>query len=122
MKADVITKKEELLWERGALGCYDAITLNRTVFYTLSQRQEHHDIRKEELKVVKSPNGETDYVQWTGLSKIRIGLSKLARKIERTMFAVGGPSCLVMLLQIMLSKGPDELKLLGPLYLTPLQK
>ena len=131
MKADVITEKEEeLLWERGALGCSDAKTLNRTVFYTLSQhfgtrgRQEHHDIRIEELKVVKSPNGETDYVQWTeGLTKTRKGgLSKPARRIEQRMFAVGGPRCPVMLLQMMLSKRPDELKLSEPLYLTPLQK
>ena len=33
MKADVITE-EELLWERGALGCNDAKTLKRTVLYT----------------------------------------------------------------------------------------
>ena len=81
MKADVVTEEEEeLLWERGALGCSDAKTLNRTVFNMLSQHfdtrghQEHHDIRIEELKVVKSPNGETDYVQWTeGLTKTRKG-------------------------------------------------
>jgi len=40
------------------------------VFYTLSQhfgtqgRQEHYDIRIEELKVVKLLNGETDFVHW----------------------------------------------------------
>ena len=131
MKADVITEEEEeLLWERGALGCSDAKTLNRTVFYTLSQhfgtrgRQEHHDMRIEELKVVKLPNGETDYIQWTeGLTKTRKGgLSKPARRIEQRMFAVGGPRCPVMLLEMMLSKRPDELKFSGPLYLTPLQK
>ena len=67
MKTDVITE-EELLWEQGALGSNDAKTLNGTVFYTLSQhfgtcgRQEHHNIRIEELKL---PIGETDYVQWT---------------------------------------------------------
>ena len=73
----ITEEKEELLWEKGALGCSDAKTLNRMVFYTLSQhfgtrgRQEHHDIRVEELKVVKSPTGETDYVQWTeGLMKL----------------------------------------------------
>lgn len=38
------------------------------------------------------------------------------------MFAVGGPRCPVMLLEMMLSKRPDELKLSGPLYLTPLRK
>ena len=36
MKADVVTKEEEeLLWERGALGCSDAKVLNTIVFYTL---------------------------------------------------------------------------------------
>ena len=38
MKADVITEVEdELLWEKGALGCSNAKKLNRTVFYTLRQ-------------------------------------------------------------------------------------
>ena len=133
MKADVIIEKEEeLLWERDALGCNDAKTLNRTVFYTLSQhfgtrgRQEHHDIRIEELKVVKSPNSETDYVQWTeGLTKTRKGgLSKPARRIEQRMFAVGSPRCPGNVAsdspcQMMLSKRPDKLKLSGSLYLTP---
>ena len=99
MKAGVITEEEELLWERGALGCDDAKTLNRIVFYTLSQyfgargRQEHHDIRIEEFKVVKSPNGETYYVQWTeGLMKTRKGgLSKPARRIEQRMYAAEVP-------------------------------
>ena len=80
--------------------------------YILSQHfgthgcQEHHDIKIEELKVVKPPNGETDYVQWTeGLTKTRKGgLSKPARRIEQRMFAVGGPRCPVMLLEMMLSK------------------
>ena len=82
---------------------------------------EHHNIRIEELKVVKLPNGETDYVQWTErLTKTRKGgLSKPARRIQQRIFAVGGPKCLVML---MLSKCPEQLKLSGPLYLTPLQK
>ena len=70
------------------------------------------------------PNGETDYVQWTeGLMKTRKGgLSKPARRIQQRMFAVGGPRCPVMLLEMMLSKRPEELKRSGPLYLTTLQK
>jgi len=71
------------------------------VFYTLSQhfgtqgRQEHYDIRIEELKVVKLLNGETDFVHWTeGLTKARKGgLSKPTRRIQQRMFAVGGPRC-----------------------------
>jgi len=100
------------------------------VFYTLTQhfgtqgRQEHHDIRIEELKVVKLLSGETDIVQWTeGLTKTRRGrLSKPIRRIKQRMFAVGGPRCPVMLLEMMLSKHPEKLKLSGPLYLTPFQK
>ena len=38
------------------------------------------------------------------------------------MFAVGGPRYPVMLLEMMLSKHPDEQKSSGPLYLTPLRK
>ena len=131
MKADVVTEKEEdQLWDNGALRCGDAKTLNRTVFYTLSQhfgtrgRQEHHDIRLEELKFVKSPTGEIDYVQWTeGLTKTRKGgLNKPTRRIQQRVFAVGGARCPVKLLEMMLSKHPEELKMTGLLYLTPLRK
>ena len=54
--------------------------------------------RIEEFKVVKSPNGETDYVQWTeGLTKTsKGGLIKPGRRIEQRMFAVGDPRCPVM--------------------------
>jgi len=107
MKADVITKEEgELLWEKGALGCSDAKTLNRTVLYPKSAlrytgTQEHHDIRIEELKVVKLPNGETDYVQWTeGLTKTRKGgLSKPARRIQQRTFSAVSSwlACLTLL-------------------------
>ena len=130
MKADVTEEEEELQWERGALGCKVAKTLNRTVFYILSQhfgtrgRQEHHDIQVEELKIVKSPAGKRDYVQWTeGLTKPRKGgLSKPARRIQQKMFAVSGPRSPVMLLEMMLSKRPEELRQSGSLYLTPLRK
>ena len=71
MKSDVITEEEEeLLWRNGALGNKDAKTLNK-VLYVLSQhfgtrgRQEHHDIKVEELRMVKSPTGVTDYIHWT---------------------------------------------------------
>ena len=50
------------------------------------------------------------------------GLSKPARRIQQRMFVVGGPRCPVMLLEVMLSKRHEDLKLSGPLYLTPLQK
>jgi len=50
------------------------------------------------------------------------GLSNPARRIQQRLFAVRGPRCPVMLLEMMLSKHPEELKLSGLLYLTPLQK
>ena len=49
-------------------------------------------------------------------------LSKPARRIQQRMFAAGDPRYPVMLLEMMLSKRPEELKLSGPLYLIPLQK
>ena len=58
MKSDVIT--EELLW-RKALGSKDAKTLNRLCTLVQRGRQEHHDIRVEELRMVKLPTGATDY-------------------------------------------------------------
>ena len=39
----------------------DRVLHIKPVFGTCG-RQEHHDIKIEELKVVKPPNGETDYV------------------------------------------------------------
>ena len=61
---------EELLWEKGVLGYVSPVSLNHTVFYVLSQdfgtrgRQEHHQIRVEELKFVKNAvTGEEDYVE-----------------------------------------------------------
>ena len=116
--------------ELGALGCKDAKTLNRTLFYILSQHfdacghQEHHDLQVEELNIVKSLAGQTDYFQWTeDLTKIRKdGLSKPARRSQQKMFTVVGPRCHVLLLEMMLSKCPEELRQSGSLYLTPLRK
>ena len=58
--------------KKGVLGDANPVSLNHTVFYTLSQhfgtrgRQEHHQIKTEELKFVKnSLTGETEYVELT---------------------------------------------------------
>ncbi len=81
-KADPLSDEEEkLMWEKGVLGDSNPVSLNHAVFYTLSQhfgtrgRQEHHRIRVEELKFVKSAvTDRTKYVEWVeGLTKTRQG-------------------------------------------------
>ena len=57
--------------KKGVLGDANPVSLDHTVFYTLSQhfgtrgRQEHHQIKAEELKFVKNAlTGEPEYVEW----------------------------------------------------------
>ena len=131
-KADGVTREEEeILWAKGVLGDSNPTSLNYTIFYTISQqfgtrgRQEHHQIRIEELKFVKNAGtGETEYIEWVeGLTKTRQGgLSKKERRVPQRMFAVGGDRCPVRLLERMISRRPSIMKMSGPLYLTPLQQ
>ena len=60
-KADALTQDdEERLWQAGVLGTDTPKTLNYTIFYLLSQhfgtrgRQEHHQIRIEDLRWVRN--------------------------------------------------------------------
>ncbi len=96
-KADPLSDEEEkLMWEKGVLGDSNPVSLNYAVFYTLSQhfgtrgRQEHHQIRVEELKFVKSAvTGGTEYVEWVeGLTKTRQGgLVKKERRVPQQAHA-----------------------------------
>jgi len=130
-KADPLTEEEEeLLWKKGVLGDTNPVSLNHTVFYTLSQhfgtrgRQEHHQIKAEELKFVKNAlTGETEYVERVeGLTKTRQGgLVKKERRVPQQAYATGGNRCPVRLLEKLFSKRPEKMKAFGPLYLTPLR-
>ena len=130
-RADPLTEEEEeLLWEKGVLGDANPVSLNHTVFYVLSQhfgtrgRQEHHQIRVEELKFVKNAvTGEADYVEWVeGVTKTRQGgLVKKERRVPQQAYATGGIRCPVRLLKKLVSKRPENMKMSGPLYLTPLR-
>ena len=71
MKADALSlEEEEQLWTRDVLGGNNAVSLNHNVFFMLSQQfgtrgcQEHHQLRVEDLKFVRDPQGKTMYVVW----------------------------------------------------------
>ena len=96
MKADALSmEEEEQLWTRGVLGGNNAVSLNHTVFFMLSQQfgtrgcQEHHQLRVEDLKFVCDPQGKTVYVEWVeGVTKTRQGGLKkmdcrLPQKIQK---------------------------------------
>ena len=64
-------EEEELMWEKGVPRGYLSCKPQLHSAYVLSQhfgtrgRQEHHQIRVEELKFVKNAvTGEADYVEW----------------------------------------------------------
>ena len=90
-RAHALTEQEELLW-KNVFGCHTPESLNYTVYYTVSQqfgtrgRQEHHEIRMEDLKWVKDPDTDcTIYIEWTeGITKTRKGgLQKAERALKR---------------------------------------
>jgi len=71
MKADVLTlEEEEQLWTKDVLGGNNAVSLNHTVFFMLSQQfgtrgcQEHHQLCIEDLEFVHDPQGKIMYVEW----------------------------------------------------------
>lgn len=129
-KADALSKEEEeMLWNKGVLGISTPKNLNFTVFYLLSQhfgtrgRQEHHQIRLEELKWVQDSDGKTEYVEWVeGITKTRKGgLQKPDRRLKQRVFATGDARCPVAALEALVSHRPKELRARGPLYLQPSQ-
>ena len=131
LRADPLSENDEAqLWETGALGGSNPTSLNYTAFYLISQHfgtrgcQEHHQIRVEDLKVVKKSDGsgDTEYIEWTeGLTKTRQGgLTKSNRQLTQGLFTTGGDNCAVMYLEKLLSKRPPSVRNSGPLYLRPL--
>ena len=121
---------EAQLWETGVLGGSNPTSLNYTAFYLISQHfgtrgcHEHHQVRVEDLKVVKKSDGsgDTEYIEWTeGLTKTRQGgLTKSNRQLTQRIFTIGGENCAMMYLEKLLSKRPPSLRNSGPLYLRPL--
>ena len=107
-KADVLTlEEEEQLWTKDVLGGNNAVSLNHTVFFMLSQQfgtrgcQEHHQLRIEDLKFVM-------YVEWVeGPTKTRQGgLRKMDRRLPQKMFATDDERCPVRFLEQIISKIP----------------
>ena len=119
-KSDPLSEKdEEQLWQRKVLGGYNPKSLNYTIFYVISQQfgtrgcQEHHQLRIEDLKFVRTPSGATIFVEW---------VSKTERRLPQRLFVQGGDRYPVYFLELLISKRPPNLKNTGPLYLRPLDK
>lgn len=130
-KADPLTENdEEQLWSSGVLGSENPVSLNYTMFFLFSQhfgtrgRQEHHQIRIEDLRVVRDSSGKTTHVEWIeGPTKTRQGgLRKRPRSVTQKLTKTGGSRCPIKFFEQLVSKRPSELKASGPLYLTPLRK
>jgi len=129
-KADVLTlEEEEQLWTKDVLGGNNAVSLNHTMFFMLSQQFgtrgcQEHQLRVEDLKFVRDPQGKIMYVEWVeGPTKTRQGgLRKMDRRLPQKLFATDDERCPVRFLEQIISKRPKNLKTAGPLYLQPLQK
>ena len=127
-RVDPLTEdEEELLWEKDVLGDANPVSLNHTVFYVLSQhfgtrgRQEHHQIPVEGLKLWRMHWLFTSFTQITGLKELQRHANEgwlKKRRVPRQAYATGGIRC--PLLKKLVSKRPENMKISGPLYLTPL--
>ena len=118
-RTDPLTyEEEERIWSSGVPDGENPTSLNYLVFFQVSQhtgtrgRQEHHQIKIEDLKLVKNCSGEVTHIEWVeGLTKTRQGGLK-----------IDGPKCRVSAILKQLSKRPESMSTSGPLYLTPLRK
>ena len=70
-KADPLNAEGEILWNTEVLGGDNPKSLNRTVFYIISQhfstrgRQKHHQIQVEHLRFVcNAQTGVTEFIEW----------------------------------------------------------
>ena len=72
-KADPLSlEDEEMIWSSGVLDGNSPSSLNYLVFFLVSQhmgtrgRQEHHQIRVEDLRIVRDVDGDVTYIEWPG--------------------------------------------------------
>ena len=114
MKADVLTlEEEEQLWKKDVLGGNNAVSLNHTMFFMLSQQFgtrgcQEHQLRVEDLEFVRDPQGKIMYVEWVeGPTKTRQGgLRKMDRRLPQKLFATDDERCPVRFLEHIISKIP----------------
>ena len=87
-------------------------------------RQEHHQIRIEDLKLVRNCDGDITHTEWIeGPTKTRQGgLKKRMRSVTQKLFKIGSPRCPISAILKLLSKHPESMRTSGPLYLAPLRK
>ena len=86
-----------------------------------SGRQEHHQIRLEDLE---HGTGRLIQIEWIkGPTKTRQGgLNKKPRMVIQKLFRTGGNKCPVACLEKLFSKRPEDLADNGLIYLCPLHK
>ena len=129
-KAQSLTREEEeILWENGQLGDKTPRSLINTVWWLLTMhfglrgRQEHHDMKVEDFSFQKDDGG-VEFVTFSeGLTKTRGGgLRVKPRLATPKMFATGENRCPVAFLKKYLNKRPEELKTIGPVYLSVIDK
>ena len=98
-KSDPLTEEEEEILWRTVLGKENSTSLNYTLFFLISQhfgtrgRQEHHQIRIEDLKTIHDPaTGEITTIEWVeGPTKTRQGgLNKRPRMVTQKLYCTGG--------------------------------
>lgn len=112
-KADAFTpSKEEQLWTKKPLGADMPQSINRTMYFTISQHfgtrgsQEHHQLQVQDLKFVCDPQtDQTLFVEWVeGPTKTcQGGLTKMDRRLPQKRFATGDERCPVKLLEKLIS-------------------
>ena len=128
-RADPFTAEEKELWMK-VLGQQNPTSLNLPFFFLISQhfgtrgRQEHRQIRIEELRKINDSNGKLVSIEWMeGPTKTRHGgLNKKPRMVMQKLLRIGGLKCPIAALELLLSKRPFELRDNGPLYLFPIKK
>ena len=88
------------MWDT-VLGKTNPVSLNYTLFFLISQhfgtrdRQEHHQMRIEDFKVVYGTDGKVCVIEWMeGPTKTRQeGLNKKPRMVTQKFFPTGGKKC-----------------------------
>ena len=116
--------EEEILWQCGQLGHENAQSLINSLWWVMTQhfgwrgRQEHYPLMLEDLKVRTDDDGECYYILSEKRTKTRQGgLTKKDQKTSPKLFEIGGPRCFFVLLDILKSKRPANLKDKGSFYL-----
>ena len=110
--------KHTACWSSGVLGSENPTSLNYTIFVIFSQhfgtrgRQEHHQIRIEDVKIVRAATTrQISHVEWTeGPTKKRQGgFKKHPRQVTQKLIRTGENCRPITYFEKLLSKRPPAL-------------